>query len=58
MLLITAAQPVARQSAATQIQLAPRTAHWSGNLLRGLDAEASLQKPVRAERARLRVLAG
>ncbi|MFN9085805.1 MAG: hypothetical protein ACK5XD_12580 [Acidobacteriota bacterium] len=58
MLLITAGQPVARQSATTQIQLAPRTAHWSGNLLRGWDLEASLRKPVRAETARLRVLAG
>ncbi len=58
MLLITAGQPVARQSATTQIQLAPRTAKWSGNLLRGLDLEASLRKPMRAETARLRAEAG
>lgn len=58
LLLITAAQPVARQSATTQIQLASRTAKWSGNLLRGLDLEASLRKPQRGETARLRAQAG
>lgn len=58
LLLLTAAHPVARQSATTQMQLAPRQAQWSGNLLRGLDLDASLSKPMRPQKAVLQAKAG
>lgn len=56
-LVLLGHQAIAKQAAATQVELRRKEVRWSGNLLTGLDGQAVFRKPMRKESAVLRTRA-